>query len=56
MRKIRKKIEKSWERIFDLKKEDEDIVYGFNAQKSIQATFWQLKIKQVIKTEIFIAR
>lgn len=56
IRKIRTKIVKSWERIFDLKKEDENIIYGSNAQKSIQATFWLLKIEQVIKTEIFIAR
>lgn len=56
MKYIRTKIEKSWDRIFDLEKEDENLVYGSNFNKSIQATFWELKYEQVIKAEIFIAK
>ena len=56
MKNTRATIEKSWDRIFDLEKEDENLIYGLNSQKSIQATFWQLKIEQVTKTEMFTAK
>lgn len=56
MKYIRTKIEKSWNRIFDLEREDENLIYGNNANKSIQATFWELKLEQVIKVETFIAK
>ena len=49
-------IEKSWDRIFDLEKEDDGYVYGLNLHKSIQATFWKLKLEQVIKAEVFTAK
>ena len=52
---LRQKIVNSWDRIFDLEKEDDDI-YGKNNQKSIQATFSELSINQVIKVEHFIAK
>lgn len=56
MKDIRKKIEKSWDHIFDLEREDENLIYGSNCNKSIQVTFWELKLEQVIKAEVFIAR
>lgn len=56
MRKLREKIEKSWDRIFDLEHEDGNLIYGLNSTKSIQATFWQLKPEQVIRAETFIAK
>jgi len=56
MKDIRTKIEKSWDRIFDLEREDENLIYGSNCNKSIQVTFWELKLEQVIKSEVFIAK
>jgi len=53
---IRTKIQKSWDRIFDLEREDENLIYGFNSKKSMQATFWQLKLEQIIKAEVFTAK
>ncbi|MGL5257959.1 MAG: DUF3841 domain-containing protein [Proteocatella sp.] len=55
MRYLRNKIENSWNNIFDLEKEDE-YIYGRKSQKSIQATFGELKLEQVVKSEIFIAK
>ena len=52
---LRQELVNSWDRIFDLDKEDDDI-YGKNNQKSIQATFSELSIDQVIKVEHFIAK
>ncbi|WP_129724069.1 DUF3841 domain-containing protein [Xylanivirga thermophila] len=56
MKEIRTKIEKSWECIFDLEREDKNLIYGSNSKKSIQATCWELKLEQVIKAEVFIAK
>ncbi len=53
---LRLAIEKSWDRIFDLEREDNNLIYGLNSKKSIQATFWQLKREQVKKAEVFIAK
>ena len=53
---IRLRIENSWERIFDLSIEDNGWLFGLNSEKSIQATFWQLKIEQVRNADMFIAR
>ncbi len=56
MKDIRRKIEKGWDRIFDLEREDENLIYGSNSNKSIQATFWELKLEQIVKAEVFIAK
>lgn len=56
MKDIRRKIVESWEKVFDLEKEDNNWLYGRNSDKSIQATFWKLKSEQVLKAEVFIAK
>lgn len=49
---LRKKITSSWNRIFEIEKKDDDgWLYGKNNKKSIQATFWQLRLEQVKKAE-----
>lgn len=53
---LREKIIKSWDRIFDLSKEDDGWLYGKLCNKSIQATLWQIKFEQVKKVEMFIAK
>ena len=53
MSAIRAKIRDSWERIFDTEREDDGYIYGLNSKKCIQATFWQLRIDQVIKAEVY---
>ena len=56
MKKLRAIIESSWERVFDLESEDEGYIFGKNSAKSIQATFWELHLSQVVKAEFFTAR
>lgn len=56
MKKIRADIVSSWDRIFWLEKEDDGWLYGKNEGKSIQATFWELRLEQVVKAEVFIAK
>lgn len=53
--KIKHKIILSWDKIFDL---DFDCEYYAQPKekKSIQATFWKLKIDDVIKVDYFVAR
>lgn len=53
---LRSEIENSWDRILDLNLENDGFIYGLNNKKCIQATFWELKLSQVIKAEYFIAR
>lgn len=53
---LRRKITSSWNRIFELEYEDDGWLYRTNNKKSIQAIFWKLQLKQVIKAEIFNAR
>lgn len=48
------RIEKSWDRIFDL--EHCKTVIGENGPQSIQATFWKLEIENVKKIEFFSAK
>lgn len=48
------RIEKSWDRIFDL--EHCKTVIGENGPQSIQATFWKLEIENVKKVEFFSAK
>ena len=50
---FRERVEKSWDRILDIEKEDNDYIYGLNSEKSIQATFWELRVDQVIKAEVY---
>jgi len=50
---FRERIEKSWDRILDLEREDNNYVFGYNSEKSIQATFWELRADQVIKAELY---
>jgi len=52
MKDIRTKIQKSWDRIFDLEREDENLIHGLKSKKSIKATFWRLKLEQIIKAEV----
>jgi hypothetical protein len=53
MKRVRTKIERSWDRVLDLQLEDDDYIYGINSEKSIQATFWQLKTEQIVKAEVY---
>lgn len=53
---LRERIVKSWDRIFDLSKEDDGWLYGSLETKSIQATLWQVRLEQVVKAEVFIAK
>lgn len=53
---LRDRIVKSWDRIFDLSKEDEGWLYVSLETKSIQATLWQVRPEQVVKAEVFIAK
>ena len=53
--KYRKRIVESWQSIFDIWKEDSYGSYPIN-ERSIQATFWELKMEQVLKVEHFIAK
>lgn len=56
MKKLRAAIVLSWDRIFQLEKEDDGWLYGKNEGKSIQATFWELRLEQVVKAEVHIAK
>lgn len=56
MKYLRNAIALSWDRVFLLDKEDDGWLYGKNENKSIQATFWELRLDQVNKAEVFIAR
>ncbi len=53
---LREKMIKSWDRIFDLSREDDGWLYGKLCNKSIQATLWQIKIDQVKQAVVFIAK
>lgn len=53
---FREKIIRSWDRIFDLGRKDDGWLYGSIETKSIQATLWQVNLKQVIKAEVFNAK
>lgn len=53
---LRAKIIKSWDRIFDLGRQDDGWLYGSNETKSIQATLWQVNLEQVVTAEVFIAK
>ena len=53
--RIRIKIEKSWEKIFDMNFDIEYFARPFN-EKHIQATFWELRVNEVVKVDKFKAR
>jgi hypothetical protein len=51
------KIEESWDKIFDIDWFDEKFEISWRRKdKSIQATFWELKLEQVKNVRFFIAR
>lgn len=52
---IKNKIEKSWEKIFNINFDLKYYTLPFD-EKSIQATFWELKREEVIKVDKFTAR
>lgn len=56
MKQLRNEIILSWDRMFLLKKEDNGWLYGKNENKSMQATFWELRLDEVVKAEIFVAK
>ena len=53
--KLREKIEKSWERIFDLDWEDEYAAHPKD-KKSIQAVMWSINWDEVVGVREFVAR
>ena len=52
---LKKRILESWNSIFDIDCENEYISYS-NAEKSIQGTFWELKLEYILCSEVFTAR
>lgn len=54
-KEIQKEIENSWQRIFDLEFQD-DYITGSQESRSIQATFWKLRIESVKSVTTFTAR
>jgi hypothetical protein len=52
---IKSKKERSWEKVFDMDFKLSDYALPFQ-KKSIQATFWSLKLHEVIKVDKFVAR
>ncbi len=48
-------IEKSWEKIFDMNFDLDYYTLPF-AEKKIQATFWELRLNDIIKVDKFIAK
>lgn len=48
-------IEKSWDKIFDIKWEEKDLTL-LNDRKSIQAIFWELSLDSVVDVTRFIAK
>lgn len=56
MKRLRAEIVSSWDRVLLLEREDDGWLYGKNENKTIQATFWELRLDQVVKAEVFIAK
>lgn len=52
---IKNKIIKSWDKIFNMEFEDEYYTHPFS-DKMIQATFWDLRLDEIVKVKKFIAR
>ena len=50
--KLRDRIEKSWEALFDLDRRDDVVGRRHKRKRSIQATFWVLKQENIISVEI----
>lgn len=56
MADIKERIENSWEKMFDVTR---PVVDGWNfdwAMRSIQATFWELRLSDITQVEHFVAR
>lgn len=49
---IQKEIEKSWEAVFDLNRQDKDVGRTHRRNRSIQATFWVLLPEDVVSVEL----
>jgi len=49
---IKKEIEKSWEAVFDLDRRDREVGFRHKRNRSIQATFWMLKLEHIISVEL----
>lgn len=52
---LKKNVEKSWNKIFDMNYECEYVTEKFK-EKKIQATFWNLKKTEIIKVDFFNAK
>ena len=52
---FQQKIIKSWDKVLDLDFEAPYWTYP-KSNKSIQATFWTLKVEEIVKVVYFIAR
>ncbi len=52
---LKHKIERSWNKIFDLYFEADDISLPYKENK-IQVTFWDLKLQDIIKVDKFTAK
>lgn len=57
MQQFRRRIEQSWDRIFDLSNPQGDdwTVLPWD-RRTIQATLWEVRQEQVIKAEVYVAR
>lgn len=55
MLQLREKVIQSWQRVFDLQRHTPGWDYA-PEEKSIQATFWELRMEQVRKVEHFLAK
>ena len=54
-RQVQENFSKSWEKIFDLDFEAKNIASPLS-EKQIQATFWDLRLDEVVRIDRFIAR
>jgi hypothetical protein len=54
-KEIQNKMSSSWNKIFDMDFHAKDIALPKD-EKSIQATFWELKVEDIIKVDYFTAR
>ena len=52
---IKRKMEESWNKIFDMNYDMKYVALPFN-QKAIQATFWTLKKEEIINVDHFTSR
>jgi hypothetical protein len=53
---FKSRLYKSWEKIFDLEREKDEMWSGRKEERSVQATMWEVKWEQVVSVKHFIAR